>query len=52
MANAGEVIERAKYNPETQSYMDSNYVRTAGDILWKGCLIALDTVSCFRRSFR
>ena len=49
VANAGEVIERAKYNPETQSYMDSKYVRTAGDILWKGCLIALVTVFQVRK---
>ena len=25
-------------------YTDSKYVRTAGDILWKGCLIALESV--------
>ena len=49
VANAGEIIERAKYNPETQSYMDCKYVRTAGDILWKGCLIALDTVFQVRK---
>jgi hypothetical protein len=44
VANAEETIKKAKYNPEIQSYTDSKYVRTAGDILWKGCLIALDTV--------
>ena len=49
VANAEEVIQKAKYNPETQSYMDSKYVRTAGDILWKGCLIALDTVFQVRK---
>ena len=44
VANAEEVIKKAKYDPETKSYMDSKYVRTAGDILWKGCLIALESV--------
>lgn len=42
--NAEETIKKAKYNPETKSYQDSKYVRTAGDILWKGCLIALESV--------
>ena len=44
VANAEETIKKAKYDPEIQSYIDSKYVRTAGDILWKGSLIALDTV--------
>lgn len=44
VTNAEENIEKAIYNPETKSYMDSKYVKTAGDILWKGCLIALDAV--------
>lgn len=44
VANAEEVIKKAKYDPETKSYTDSKYVRTAGDILWKGCLIALESV--------
>ena len=49
VANAEDVIQKAKYDPDTQSYMDSKYVRTAGDILWKGCLIALDTVFQVRK---
>ena len=49
VANAEETIKKAKYDPEIQSYMDSKYVRTAGDILWKGCLIALDTVFQVRK---
>lgn len=44
VANAAENIAKAEYDPETKSYLDSKYVRTAGDILWKGCLIALDAV--------
>lgn len=44
VANAEEVIKKAKYDPETKSYIDNKYVKTAGDILWKGCLIALETV--------
>lgn len=49
VANAEENIEKAIYNPETKSYMDSKYVKTAGDILWKGCLIALDAVLHVRK---
>ena len=44
MANAEEVIKKAQYDPETQSYMDSKYIKMAGDTLWKGCLLALDAV--------
>ena len=49
VANAEENIARAVYDPETKSYMDSKYVKTAGDILWKGCLIALDAVLQVRK---
>ena len=42
VANAEEIIQRSKYDPETKSYKDKKYVRIAGDTLWKGCLIALD----------
>ena len=44
VTNAEENIEKAVYDPETKSYLDSKYVKTAGDILLKGCLIALDAV--------
>ncbi len=44
VANAAENIAKAEYDPETKSYLDNKYVRTAGDILWKSCLIALDAV--------
>ncbi len=49
VANAAETIKRATYDPETKSYLDKKYVRTAGDILWKGCLIALDAVLHVRK---
>lgn len=42
VANAAEIIVKSKYDPETKLYRDKKYVRIAGDILWKGCLIALD----------
>ena len=32
-----------------KSYTDSKYIRTAGDILWKGCLLALDAVLHVRK---
>lgn len=31
VANAEETIKKAKYDPEIQSYIDSKYVRTAGN---------------------
>ena len=49
VANAEETIQKAIYDPETKSYTDSKYVKTAGDILWKGCLIALDAVLHVRK---
>lgn len=49
VANAEENIAKAVYDPETKSYLDSKYVKTAGDILWKGCLIALDAVLQVRK---
>lgn len=49
VAHAEETIQKAIYDPETKSYTDSKYVKTAGDILWKGCLIALDAVFHVRK---
>ena len=44
VANAEETIVKAVYDPETKSYTDRKYVKTAGNILWSGCLVALDAV--------
>jgi len=49
ISNAEEVIKKANYDPETKLYTDSKYVKTAGDILWKGCLIALDSILQVRK---
>ena len=49
VANAEEVIKKADYDYELRSYTDSKYVKTAGDILWKGCLIALDAAFSVRK---
>ena len=49
VANAEEVIKKANYDPELKSYTDSKYIKTAGDILWKGCLIALNAVFHVRK---
>lgn len=49
VANAKEIIEKSKYDPETDSYRDKKYVRIAGGTLWKGCLIALDAVLQVRK---
>lgn len=49
VANAEEVIKKAKYDPEMKSYTDSKYIKAAGDYLWKGCLIALDAVLHVRK---
>ena len=44
VANAEEVIKKSGYDPETKSYLDSKYIKTAGNILWCGCLIALESI--------
>lgn len=49
VANAQEIIEKSKYDPETKLYKDKKYVRIAGDTLWKGCLIAFDAVFQVRK---
>lgn len=49
VANAQEVIQQAKYDPETKSYLDSKYVKTAGNILWNGCLVALEALLHIRK---
>ena len=49
VANAEEVIKKADYDPETKSYTDSKYVKTAGNILWNGCLVALEAVFHVRK---
>ena len=49
VTNAEEIIQKAGYDPEVRSYTDSKYVKTAGDTLWKGCLIALDAVLHVRK---
>ena len=49
VANAKEIIEKSKYDPETNLYRDKKYVRIAGDTLWKGCLIALDALLQIRK---
>lgn len=42
--NAKEVIKKAAYDPELKMYTDSKYVKMAGNMLWNGCLVALDAV--------
>ncbi len=42
VANAEEVIKKAEYDSELNIYTDSKYVKTAGNILWNGCLMALN----------
>ena len=49
VANAEEVIKKAKYDPELKCYTDSKYIKAAGDYLWKGCLIALDALLQVRK---
>lgn len=44
VANAKEIIKKANYDPELKIYTDNKYVKTAGNILWCGCLVALDAV--------
>ena len=49
VANAKEIIKKANYDPELKSYTDKKYIKTAGNILWSGCLIALDAVLQVRK---
>ena len=49
MTNAEEVIQKANFDPMVKLYSDSKYVKMAGDILWKGCLIALDAILNIRK---
>ena len=49
VANAEETIQKADYDPELKIYMDNKYVKTAGNILWNGCLVALDAVLDVRK---
>ena len=44
IANAKETIKKANYDPELKSYTNKKYIKTAGNILWSGCLIALEAV--------
>jgi hypothetical protein len=49
VANAEDVIKKADYDPELKIYTDGKYIKMAGDTLWKGCLIALDSVLDIRK---
>jgi len=49
VANAEEIIKKANYDPELKIYTDSKYIKTAGNILWSGCLVALDAVLDIRK---
>ena len=48
--NAQTILkEHGNLDYETQLYQDRKYVRMAGNTLWNGCLIALDTVLGVRK---
>ena len=49
VSNAKETIEKAHFDPELGNYTDSKYIKTAGNILWNGCLVALDAVLHVRK---
>ena len=44
VANAEEIIKKANYDPELNIYTDNKYIKTAGNIQWCGCLVAMDSV--------
>lgn len=51
--NAHDVLsEKTKLNVETGTYEDPKYVRAAGNYLWLGTLMALDTVFHVRKDRR
>ncbi len=49
VSNVKETIEKANFDPELGDYTDSKYIKTAGNILWNGCLVALDAVLHVRK---
>ena len=49
VANAEEVIQKANYDRELKIYTDNKYVKTAGNILWNGSLVALDAALGVRK---
>lgn len=49
VSNAKETIEKANFDPEIRGYTDNKYVKTAGNILWNGCLLALEAVFHLRK---
>ncbi len=49
VSNAKETIEKANFDPELGNYTDSKYIKSAGNILWNGCLVALDAVLHVRK---
>ena len=49
VSNAKETIEKANFDPEIRGYTDNKYVKTAGNILWNGCLLALEAVFHIRK---
>ena len=49
VSNAKETIEKANFDPEIRGYTDNKYVKTAGNILWNGCLVALEAVFHLRK---
>ena len=50
VANAKDAIRKAEYDPELNIYKDSKYVKTAGNILWNGCLVALNAALNIEKS--
>ena len=48
-ANIRKKIILTMNDPELKSYTDKKYIKTAGNILWSGCLIALDAVLQVRK---
>lgn len=50
--NAKEAIRKANYDKELKIYTDSKYVKTAGNTLWNGCLVALDAVLPVREGLK
>lgn len=53
MDNAKKILkEKGELDTETRLYGDSKYVRMAGDTLWKGVLLILDTAFHVRKDRR
>lgn len=52
VANAKDTIKNAELDAKLGIYNDRKYVKTAGNTLWNGCLVALDAALGVRKGLK